>query len=86
MEENTMQLEDDVLIIEFEYDQYREHKVIGIDDVQFNPNSDDTGAKWVESNAHKVLSFEPNVEDKEEAVEFVEAALFERLKENSWSD
>ena len=81
-----MQLEDDILIIEFEYDQYREHKVIGIDDVRFNPNSDDTGAKWVESNAHKVLSFEPDVEDRDEAVEFVEEALLKRLKENSWSE
>lgn len=80
--------EDNVLEIEIELDVFAKFKVLGVDDIDFNGNSDDFH-KWIEHNASSVLKFEHlEIEDgydypeiDEEIIEYIAEVKLERIKE-----
>ena len=75
-------------ILELDLDCIVKFKVQGVDDINFQGNSDDFYA-WVEHNASQVLKFEPfEIEDgydypeiDEEIIEYVASVKLERIKE-----
>ena len=80
--------EDNILEIEIELDVFAKFKVIGVDDINFQGNSNEF-TKWVEHNASQVLKFEPfEIEEgydypeiDEEIIEYVASVKLERIKE-----
>jgi len=80
--------EDNILEIEIELDVFAKFKVIGVDDINFQGNSNEF-IKWVEHDAENVLKFEPfEIEEgydypeiDEEIIEYVASVKLERIKE-----
>lgn len=80
--------EDNILEIEIELDIFAKFKVKGVDDINFQGNSNEFH-KWIEHNASQVLKFEPfEIEDgydypeiDEEIIEYVASVKLERIKE-----
>lgn len=80
--------EDNILEIEIELDVFAKFKVIGVDDINFQGNSNEF-KRWVEHDAESVLKFEPfEIEDwyeypeiDEEIIECVASVKLERIKE-----
>lgn len=75
-------------ILELDLDCIVKFKVQGVDDINFQGNSNDFHV-WIEHNASQVLKFEPfEIEDgyeypeiDEEIIEYVASVKLERIKE-----